>query len=260
MNQRRIESKTVPTFWLLAILIFQPAGIYVGIASGIPKLDEMAGEWLPMQKVANPPDVNNFHDMLLVNRDLTSFFCYPDDWLWSGQPRFGYPPVRLTVDGKEYPATGCRWYPYRALRRNLNCAGLAIETDTRMINEQRAVLLRVRITGSGATNKTQIMLSVSGRLQVDGVSILNTNQRPGFVTIFCPAQNPDAVTSDNGVVNWKWNFTLPKNGGKVIEVVAGDGRITDVKKISTQVARFADTRHRKRGVKAKLLHGHCHAD
>ena len=239
MNQRRIESKTVPTFWLLAILIFQPAGIYVGIASGIPKLDEMAGEWLPMQNVANPPDVNNFHDMLLVNRDLTSFFCYPDDWLWSGQPRFGYPPVMLTVDGKEYPATGCRWYPYRALRRNLNCAGLAIETDTRMINEQRAVLLRVRITGSGATNKTQIMLSVSGRLQVDGVSILNTNQRPGFVTIFHPAQNPDAVTSDNGVVNWKWNFTLPKNGEKVIEVVAGDGRITDVKKISTQVARWS---------------------
>ena len=146
MNQRSINSKTISTFWLLAILIFQPAGIYVGIASGMPKLDEMAGEWLPMQNVANPPDVNNFHDMLLINRDLTSFFCYPDDWLWSGQPRFGYAPVILTVDGKEYPAKDCRWYPYRALRRNLNCAGLAIETDTRMINEQRAVLLRVRIT------------------------------------------------------------------------------------------------------------------
>jgi len=34
----------------------------------VPLLDEMAGAWLPMKDVANPPDVNNFHDMLLVNR------------------------------------------------------------------------------------------------------------------------------------------------------------------------------------------------
>ncbi len=238
MNQRSINSKTISTFWLLAILIFQPAGIYVGIASGMPKLDEMAGEWLPMQNVANLPDVNNFHDMLLINRDLTSFFCYPDDWLWSGQPRFGYAPVILTVDGKEYPAKDCRWYPYRALRRNLNCAGLAIETDTRMINERRAVLLRVRITGSGATNKTQIILSVSGRLQADGLSVLNTNQRPGFVTIFRPAQKPDAVISDNGVVHWKWNIELRTGREKVIEFVAGDGRVADLEKVRANVTHW----------------------
>src|SRR6201998_3564010 len=94
--------------------------------SSVPPLDEMAGSWLPMKDVANPPDVNNFHDMLLVNRDLTSFFCYPGDWLWNGQPRFGYPPVKLAIAGKEYPATDCRWYPYRALRRNPDCHGLAI--------------------------------------------------------------------------------------------------------------------------------------
>ena len=110
--------------------------------AGVPRLDEMAGTWLPMKDVDNPPDVNNFHDMLLVNRDLTSFFCYPDDWLWrDGKFSFGYPPVTLTIDGKEYPAEECRWYPYRALRRNANCAGLAVETDTRMINEHRAVLV-----------------------------------------------------------------------------------------------------------------------
>jgi len=49
----------------------------------------------------------------------------------------GYPPVTLTIAGREYPATECRWYPYRALRRNANCAGFVVQTDTRMINEQR---------------------------------------------------------------------------------------------------------------------------
>ena len=185
MNQ--IKSKTIPTVGLLAILFLQSTEIFAAVTPNIPTLDEMAGNWLPMQDVANPPDVNNFHDMLLVNRDLTSFFCYPEDWLWSGQPRFGYPPVTLTVNGKEYQTTDCRWYPYRALRRNLDCGGLAIETDTRMINEQRAVLMRVRITGSNTSNKTQVALSVSGWLLPDGISILNTNQRSGFVTIFRPA-------------------------------------------------------------------------
>jgi len=222
-----------------AVLFFQSAEIRAEMPPRVPGLDEMAGDWLPMRNVANPPDVNNFHDMLLVNRDLTSFFCYPENWLWSGQPRYGYPPVTLTVDGREYQTTDCRWYPYRALRRNLDCSGFAVETDTRMINEQRAVLVRVRITGSNTTNRTQVALSVSGRLQRDEVSILNTNQRSGFVTFFRPAQKPDAVTSDNGVVQLKWNIELPAGGEKVIEFVAGDGHAADAEKVSANVTRWS---------------------
>src|SRR5579863_6510714 len=128
------------------------------LPDGVPSLDEMAGDWLPMKDVANPPDVNNFHDMLLVNGDLTSFYCNPEDWLWAwGDEKFhfGYPPVTLTIAGKEYPATECRWYPYRALRRNTNCAGFSVQTDTRMINEERAVLVRIQIANPG-TAKTNI--------------------------------------------------------------------------------------------------------
>src|SRR5271155_4681809 len=172
MNQCAIKLTTISMIGVSAVLFFQSAEIRAEMPPRVPGLDEMAGDWLPMRNVDNPPDVNNFHDMLLVNRDLTSFFCYPENWLWSGQPRYGYPPVTLTVDGREYQTTDCRWYPYRALRRNLDCSGFAVETDTRMINEQRAVLVRVRITGSNTTNRTQVALSVSGRLQRDEVSIL----------------------------------------------------------------------------------------
>jgi hypothetical protein len=239
MDQSIIKSKTIPTIGLLVTLFFQSTGICAAATPNIPTLDEMAGNWLPMRDVANPPDVNNFHDMLLVNRDLTSFFCYPEDWLWSGQPRFGYPPVTLTIDGKEYQATDCRWYPYRALRRNLDCAGLAINTDTRMINEQRAVLMRVRITGTNTTNQAQVALSVSGWLQPDGISILNTNQRSGFVTIFRPAQKPDAVTRDNGMVHLIWNVEFQNGGEKAIEFVAGDGQVADLEKVSGNVTRWS---------------------
>lgn len=239
MSQSIIKSKTIPMVGLLVILFFQSTEIRATITPNIPTLDEMAGNWLPMRDVANPPDVNNFHDMLLVNRDLTSFFCYPEDWLWSGQPRFGYPLVTLTIDGKEYQTTDCRWYPYRALRRNPDCGGLAIETDTRMINEQRAVLVRVRITGSNTTNQAQVALSVSGWLQPDGISILNTNQRSGFVTIVRPAQKPDAATNDNGMVHLIWNVKFQNGGEKAIEFAAGDGRVADLEKVSENVTRWS---------------------
>jgi hypothetical protein len=209
--------------------------------AGVPLLDEMSGTWLPMKDVANPPDVNNFHDMLLVNRDLTSFFCYPEDWLWSdGQFRFGYPPVTLTIAGTEYPATECRWYPYRALRRNTNCAGLVVQTDTRMINEQRAVLVRIQITNP-ATTKTNVefTLTVSGILQADGISVLNSSQRPGFVTVICPATKPDAVTNDNGMIHWCWNVSLPAGGRNEVEFVAGDGHAADAIKVQADVVRWS---------------------
>jgi hypothetical protein len=243
MNQRRIEPKTVSNFWLLAVLIFQSAGICAGIASGIPTLDEMAGEWLPMRNVANPPDVNNFHDMLIINRDLTSFFCNPEDWLWGwgdGKWSAGYPLVTLTITGKEYPATECRWYPYRALRRNPDCGGLAVETDTRMINEQRAVLVRVQIANpSGTKTNVEMALSVSGSLQPDGISVLNTNQRPGFATVICPATKPSSVTNDHGVVRWQWKVALSAGGRKEIEFVAGDGHTADSQKVQADVTRWS---------------------
>lgn len=207
-----------------------------------PSLDEMAGNWLPMKNVANPPDVNNFHDMLIIGRDLTSFYYNPGDWLWGwGDEKWsaGYPLVTLTIAGKEYPATECRWYPYRALRRNTNCSGLEVETDTRMINEQRAVLERIEITNPSSTKTNiEITLSVSGILQADGISVLNTKQRKGFVTMVCPATKPDSVTNDNGIVHWQWNLSLPAGSTNEIGFVAGDGRAEDAPKVQVDVMRW----------------------
>jgi len=211
--------------------------------AGVPSLDEMAGDWLPMKDVANPPDVNNFHDMLLVNRDLTSFFCNPEDWLWAwgdGKFHFGYPPVTLTIAGKEYPAAECRWYPYRALRRNTNCAGFAVQTDTRMINEQRAVLVRIQIANPAATKtNVELILSVSGSLQADGITVLNTSQRPGFVTVISPATKPDAVTNDNGIIHWRWNLSLSAGGSNEVEFVAGDGHTENAPKVRAEVMHWS---------------------
>ncbi|HUA66740.1 MAG TPA: hypothetical protein VME24_12895 [Alphaproteobacteria bacterium] len=227
-------------------LVWLPAALCYGgsaLPAGVPRLDEMAGNWLPMKDVANPPDVNNFHDMLLINRDLTSFFCNPEDWLWAwGDEKFhfGYPPVTLAIAGKEYPATECRWCPYRALRRNPNCAGFAVQTDTRMINEQRAVLVRIQIANPGTTKTNiELTLSVSGILRADGVSVFNTSQRPGFVTVICPATKPDEVDNSNGTIDWSWNVSLRPGSKKEIEFVAGDGHAADAPTVQADVMHWA---------------------
>ena len=228
---------------LATVLVFLTFPTLAQTPAVAPSLDEVAGDWLPMKDVANPPDVNNFHDMLIIGRDLTSFYCNPGDWLWGwgdGKWSAGYPLVMLTIAGKEYPATECRWYPYRALRRNTNCAGFEVQTDTRMINEQRAVLVRIEITNSGPTEtNAEFTLSVPGALQGDGISVLNTKQRKGCVTAICPATKPDSVTNDNGVVRWLWKVMLPAGSKREIGFVAGDGHAADSQKVHADVAHWS---------------------
>jgi hypothetical protein len=237
-----MKSNPSSVFGLATILAFVTFPILAQTPVGVPSLDKMAGDWLPMKDVANPPDVNNFQDMLIINRDLTSFFCNPRDWLWGwgdGKWSAGYPLVTLTIAGEEFPATECRWCPYRALRRNTNCAGFEVQTDTRMINEQRAVLVRIGITNPGTTEtNAEFTLSVPGDLQTDGISVLNTKQRKGYVTVICPATKPDVVTSHNGVVHWRWNVSLPAEGKNKIEFVAGDGHLEDAPKVHADVMRW----------------------
>jgi hypothetical protein len=206
----------------------------------LPTLDEMAGDWIPFDNVANPPAVHNFHDMLLVDRDLTSVFCFPDDWLWSGKPKRGYPPVTLTLDGRGYPATDCRWFAYRALRRNPSCDGLVVESDTRMLNERRAVLVRVRVSNPGTTNREVVLaLTTPGTASADRVSALNTTQRKGFATVTRPVQKPASIFADSGRVRWEWKASLAPGAERVFEFVAGDGRQAVAAAVASDVAQWA---------------------
>lgn len=204
---------------------------------GIPSLDEMAGDWIPMKEVANPPAVHNFNQMLVVDRDLTSFFCNPGQlYPW----RHGYPVIKLLMGGKEYPATETRAYAYRALRRNLDCNGVAVETDTRMVNEQRGVLCRITATNITAKPlKTTLTLRVPGVLQVDGVSVENRTQRTNVVSVVRPSCKPDLVTTETNVVCWTWNIELPAGSKITLGFVAGDEEASQAAKTDARVAAWA---------------------
>ena len=79
-------------------------------AAAVPSLDEMAGDWIPLSIATNLPDVHNFNQMLIVNRDLTSFFCNPGGLFGRGrdptiQWHAGYGPVLQWSRARESAAT-----------------------------------------------------------------------------------------------------------------------------------------------------------
>jgi hypothetical protein len=202
----------------------------------------MAGDWLPMKDVANPPDVHNFNQMLVVGRDLTSFYCNPGGlFTHTKNPEIqwnaGYPLVRVAFDGVEFPAVETRWHAYRALRRNLDCYGLVVETDTRMVNEQRGVLCRITATNATAKPlKTKITLLVPGLLQADGVGVVNRTQRANFVSVVRPARKPDSVTTETNGVCWNWAVSLPPGGKVELGFVAGDEKVSLAAQTDARVA------------------------
>ena len=211
----------------------------------VPTLDEMAGQWVPMQDVANPPAVHNFNQMLVVGRDLTSYYCNPGGLFThtkdpAVQWTAGYPLVKITINGIEYPATETRWYAYRALRRNPACDGLAIETDVRMVNEQRGVLCR--ITAANDTPKplhATFTLRVPGVLQPDGVGVSNSTQRRNVVSVVRPSRKPDSVTTEKEVVCWNWAVALPPGGKVTLGFVAGDEKVSLAAETNARVAAWA---------------------
>ena len=182
--------------------------------------------------------------MLIVNRDLTSYFCHPGGLFTKTkdptcQWRAGYPLVKLSLDGVEYPATDVRWYAYRAMRRNLDCAGVAVETDTRMVNEERGVLCRIALTNTTKAPKTiQLALHVPGKL--DGAAgVLNTTQNPRTTSALQPSRKPDEITVEGNDVVWHWKLALPAGAAADVGFVAGDEAKDKVVDTRQKVAAWA---------------------
>ncbi len=213
--------------------------------TAVPSLEAMSGDWLPAKEVANFPDVHNFNQMCIVGPDLTSFYCNPGGLFGrvKGSPFpwvAGYPLVTMTINGSEFPATEMRWSAYRASRRNPDCQGLAVETDTRMVNEQRGVLCQIIVTnGAAKPANATIILRVPGALQPDGVGVANSTQRKNTVSVVRPARKPDAVTTEPDVVCWKWTLDLPAGGRATLGYVAGDEKPAEATQTDARVAGWA---------------------
>jgi hypothetical protein len=108
--------------------------------TGVPDLDDVAGEWMEASELAHLPSLRNQWGQGHVNHDLSSM-----SWLAAPPYTFGYHTGTLQIDGETLPAQRYRWKPWGVQREHVN-ATLHVRTDTRMGLAQDILLWQIAVT------------------------------------------------------------------------------------------------------------------
>ncbi|MCP4176424.1 MAG: hypothetical protein GY756_01550 [bacterium] len=159
----------------------------------IPSLDNLAGEWLSAEKLAQYPTVHNFHGNLQVNKDLLSV-----SWLLSVPFVQGQHSGTVHINDKVHCADEFKWYPYQAKRRKTTEDGIKIESTVRMVFEDNGVLFRLKFSNADKVSKKL-------RLRIDHAGIISKYKSPLDWDWFY--RLPD-YPEDNGSRNVAWNAIL----------------------------------------------------
>lgn len=149
------------------------------VASLVPSIEEVSGDWVSADTIAMEPSLRNFRGQAVVNRDVTSI-----SWFASAPYSGGYHTGVMKINGQVPMVNSFRWQPWQALRKS-EVDGFSVLSSTQMIAEQNGILWRVEITNS--TNETKA-------LTVDLDMI-------GFISKY------------GG--DWAWWYPFPKMDGKV---------------------------------------------
>jgi len=119
----------------------------VPMNDAVPSIDEVSGIWVSADTVAMEPSIRNFHGQALLNRDMTSI-----SWFVSAPYSGGHHTGTLKINGKTPRASHFRWQPYQALRKG-KLDDLDIESSTRMLVENDAIMWKVEITNTKKTGQ-----------------------------------------------------------------------------------------------------------
>ena len=128
-------------------------------SSGLPTLDEMGTGWLDCGLLAQMPSLHNFHEMAACAPDLVGVNFLPGGQLYGDEsgpcwPIYhSLPACGMTIDGRPYQSTSCRWFAYQAVRR-AEVGNIDVVTTNRLVIEDTIVLWRVKFTNNGAAPRT----------------------------------------------------------------------------------------------------------
>ncbi|HLY43185.1 MAG TPA: hypothetical protein VKR52_18370 [Terracidiphilus sp.] len=128
-------------------------------ASGLPTLEEMGTGWLDCGLLAQMPSMHNFSEMAACAPDLVGVNFLPGGQLYGDEsgplwPIYNsLPKCGMTIDGRSYDSTSCRWFAYQAVRR-AQAGDLDVVNTNRLVIEDTVILWRVKFTNSGLAANT----------------------------------------------------------------------------------------------------------
>ena len=104
---------------------------------GVPLLDEITGDWMKPEELAQYPSVHNFNGLLQVNKDLASV-----SWVVTVPFAQAYHSGAFYVNDEILEADEFKWFPYQAQRRK-QANGIEILSSVRMVFEEKGVLFKI---------------------------------------------------------------------------------------------------------------------
>ncbi|GIF67984.1 hypothetical protein Ais01nite_60190 [Asanoa ishikariensis] len=116
--------------------------------TGVPALDDVAGEWVAAGDLGHLPSLRNQRGQAHVNHDLTSV-----SWLAAPPFALGYHTGVLRVDGVVPGVQHYRWKPW-GTRRTYRDAHVSVATDTSLGYDADRLLWRVEVTNTRAEPAT----------------------------------------------------------------------------------------------------------
>jgi hypothetical protein len=185
-----------------------PTAPVTGQQQGVPTLDDLSTDWLDCSQLAHMPSLHNFHEMGACAPDLVGVNFLPGGQLYrdSGPRWYIYntlPLCQITVDGKSYDSTSCRWTAYQSMRR-AKVDELEIETTNRLVMEDTVVLWRVRFSNTGSIGKKyHVVFHVPGASNTSNGSpeIRGTSEKWKMDAVYRFIDGP-AMSGDGSHADW----------------------------------------------------------
>lgn len=200
---------------LAAIFAIALSATVIAAPPGVPKLNELAADWMEVGALRNFPSVYNFAGGLKASSNLTMVQC-----LTLPPYAQGGGSAYLLLDGKPFNAEQSKWYPYQVLRRS-TVEGVTLESAVRMPMEQTGLLTRLSMKNTSAEPRTlKLSMELLARIRL---------------------YSPE---------HWRtWGQHRPRDGNFTAKVMAGGRVLTIADQQSTAVTSFAFV-HAPTGLKA----------
>jgi len=185
--------------------------------SGIPPIDEIAGQLVDTKTLAAYPSVNNFIGSVRSSKCLGGF----ETQYFAGS-KLEKPAGSLKVNNAVIFSQKSKWYPYQIVNNSF-FNGVKFTTTMRLVFEKKGVLMHIELENN-TENSSVFPLTME---LVSGKLLNHTNESPAQALILSANNNyvytftnkPDLIVQINENVEANWMVDLKPGEKKVISYV-----------------------------------------
>ena len=217
--------------------------------AGVPRLEELAGDWMDASTLRTLPSVANFSGNVKVSPNIlgTALLTLPPY-----SKAYGGDTLNLILNGHPLDAERVRWYPYQVLRQ-ATAGSLAVESTLRMVFEDQGVLLRLVLHNRGTQPlpvKLELVASAFFRRfdkgwndwtiprpsaaeaydirAAQGGKVCISRDTKSAACIACAfSQPPDALNTVGNRGRAVWSMTIAPGGTETLEMAMAVGADPD---------------------------------